>query len=408
MPPRYVGPGLVFVLLAVGVALGCDRPAPPSPPPPPVRVATVHTRPVEQTREWLATLDGATNAEIRPRVSGYIRSVDYQEGSVVRSGALLFTLDDRPFVAAAAKARGDLQNALAQLGKGRADVARYEPLEAEHAIPREQVENARSAVQAADATAAGMRGNLRIAELNLEWTRVRSPIDGVAGIAHTRVGNLVDSNQVLTVVSTLDPIRASYSISEQDYLRYAEILNHANEPQYADTRWLELVLINGAVHPHNARRVIVNREINAQTGTLLVQALFPNPGNILRPGLFAKIRLHLQREQPMVVVPEVAVQQIQGQTRVAVVGAQDRVEVRTVRLGRLINHDYLVEDGLTAGERVVVEGIQNVQPGIAVRVQPGPAPAAVGGNGSVNGNGNSNGNGNGNDSGNDSAGDGGA
>jgi membrane fusion protein (multidrug efflux system) len=366
------------------VGLACEHPSPPKPPPPVVRVAVLQTRAIEQTREWLATLDGATNAEIRPRVAGYIRSVDYQEGSVVRAGTLLFTLDDRPFVAAVAKARGDLENALAQLGKARADVARYEPLAADHAIPREQLENAHSAARAAAANVAAFRGNLRLAELNLEWTRVRSPIDGVVGIANTRVGNLVDSNQALTVVSTLDPIRASFSISEQDYLRYADILNNANEPQYAQTRWLEIVLINGAIHPHQARRVIVNREINPQTGTLLVQALFPNPGNILRPGLFAKIRLHLAREQPTVMVPEVAVQQLQGQARVAVVDANNRVQVRTVRIGRLIGHEYVVQEGLAAGDRVVVEGMQNVQPGVQVQAQPANGGSgANGGNGSA-------------------------
>jgi RND family efflux transporter MFP subunit len=370
---------VVVAVVAAPLLSACHNEAPSKPPPPPVRVATLQTRAVEQTREWLATLDGFTNAEIRPRVSGYIRSVDYQEGTVVRSGTLLFTLDDRPFIAAREKARGDLANAEAQLGKSRADVARYAPLAAEHAIPREQLENANSAVRAASATVAAMRGNLQIAELDLAWTRVRSPIDGVSGIARTRVGNLVDSNQVLTVVSTLDPIRASYNISEQEYLQFAQIINHVNEPEYANTRWLELVLINGRVHPYNARRVIVNREINPQTGTLLLQALFPNPGNILRPGLFAKVRLHLQREAPTLVVPDVAVQQIQGQTRVAVVDATNHVDIRTVKLGRIIDHTYLVESGLRAGERVVVEGMQNVQPGIEVQVQAAPPPPDDGG-----------------------------
>jgi RND family efflux transporter MFP subunit len=372
----------LVVVVAVAVApllSACHNEAPSKPPPPPVRVATLQTRAVEQTREWLATLDGATNAEIRPRVTGYIRSVDYQEGTVVHSGALLFTLDDRPFIAAQEKARGDLANAQAQLGKSRADVARYTPLAAEHAIPREQLENAAAAVRAASATVAAMHGALQEAELNLAWTRVRSPIDGVSGIARARVGNLVDSNQVLTVVSTLDPIRASYNISEQEYLQFAQIINHVNEPEYANTRWLELVLINGRVHPYNARRVIVNREINPQTGTLLLQALFPNPGNILRPGLFAKVRLHLQREAPTLVVPDVAVQQIQGQTRVAVVDATNHVDIRAVKLGRIIDHTYLVESGLRAGERVVVEGMQNVQPGIEVQVQAAPPPSDDGG-----------------------------
>jgi membrane fusion protein (multidrug efflux system) len=366
----YVGTALLVCLAA------CSKPPPVKPPPPPVRVATLQVRPVEQTREWLATLDGAVNAEIRPHVAGYILSVDHREGGEVKTGTLLFTIDNRPFVAAFEKARGDLRNAEAQLGKNRLDVARYSPLAKEHAIPKEQLDDAEAAVRASAATVEAQRGNLHNAELNLEWTRVRSPIDGVVGIARVRVGNLVDSNQVLTTVSTIDPIRASVNISEREYLQNAEILNRANEPQYANTRWLELVLINNQVHPYQARHVIVNREINPQTGTLLIQALFPNPDNELRPGLFAKVRLHLSREAPTVLVPEMAVQQIQGQTRVAVVDAQNRVDVRAVKLGRLTDHHYLVVDGLRAGERVIVEGQQNAQPGLTVQPQPWTPPLA--------------------------------
>jgi membrane fusion protein (multidrug efflux system) len=348
-----------------------------------VRVATLEVRPIEQEREWLATLEGAVTAEIRPQVTGTIQSVDYQEGTSVKTGALMFTIDDRPFVAAREKARGDYENARAQLDKNRADVARYEPLAAEHAIPREQLENAQAAVRASAATVVAMRGNLESADLNVEWTRVRSPIDGLAGIARVRIGNLVGSNQTLTTVSTLDPIRASFSISQQEYLQVAEIIQHVNEPQYATTRWFDLILLDGRVHPYGAQLAVANREIDPTTGTLLIQALFPNPGNILRPGMFAKVHMHTQREAPTVVVPEAAVQQLQGQTRVAVVGPDDQVELRTVRLGRLLQHEYLVEDGLRAGERVIVEGQQNVQPGMKVETQvwtpPATQPARDGG-----------------------------
>jgi membrane fusion protein (multidrug efflux system) len=369
---RHLGTALV-----IAIAAACSKTPPPAPPPPLVRVATLEIKSFELVREWLATLDGAVNAEIRPHVQGYVVSVDYREGSAVPPNTLLFTIDDRPFAAAVEKARGDLENAEALLGKNRLDVARFAPLVAEHAIPKEQLDDAQAAVRASIATVEGNRGLLRQAELNLEWTRVRSPIDGVAGIARVRVGNLVDSNQVLTVVSTLDPIRSSVNISEQEYLQNAEIFNHVNEPQYANTRWIELVLINNQVHPYGARHVIVNREINPQTGTLLVQALFPNPGNVLRPGLFAKVRVRTGRETPTVCVPELAVQQIQGQSRVSVVDANNRVEMRSVGLGRLVYHEYLVTDGLRAGERVIVEGQQNVQPGMLVQPQawtPPPAP----------------------------------
>jgi membrane fusion protein (multidrug efflux system) len=185
---------------------------------------------------------------------------------------------------------------------------------------------------------------------------------------------------VLTTVSTLDPIRSSVNISEREYLQNAAIINRANEPQFANTRWLELLLINGKVHPYGARHVIVNREVDPQTGTLLIQALFPNPGNVLRPGMFAKVRMHTKREAPTVLVPEMAVQQIQGQTRVAVLDANNRVDVRSVTLGRVMDHSYLVVDGLRAGERVIVEGQQSVQPGILVQPEPWtPPPPAIDG-----------------------------
>ena len=372
---RIIGVAIVNMLIAAG----CSKPAPLKMPPPVVRVATLETRPIEQVREWLATLDGAVTADIRPHVTGYVRSVDYHEGGAVKAGALLFTIDDRAFVAAVEKARGDLENAEANLGKSRADVARFTPLVAENAIPREQLDDAQSSVRAADANVTATRGNLRTAALNLEWARVRAPIDGVAGIARVRVGNLVDGTQVLTTVSTLNPIRASFSISQQEYLQYAGIINHADDPQYEKTRLIELVLIDGRVQPSSARRVIVNREIDPQTGTLQLQVLFPNPDGLLRPGLFAKVRLHTMNPTPRVVVPEVAVQQLQGQTRVVVVTSDGRAEVRTVKLGRLLGHEYVVEDGLRAGERVIVEGQQNAQPGMPVRAQPWTPPAVADG-----------------------------
>ncbi|MDB4968987.1 MAG: efflux transporter, family, subunit [Myxococcales bacterium] len=365
-------PGIAVVALAacIASAVGCKKSGPPAAPPPPVvAVVSVGTRAIEQSQEWLATLDGSTNAEIRPQVAGYIKSVSYEEGSNVQKGALMFTLDRRPFIAAVERARGDYGNAVAQLNKSLADVRRYTPLAAEHAISQQDLDNAHAAAAAAAATVQAMKGALEVAKLNLEWAEVRSPITGLAGIAQARVGTLVNSSMVLTVVSTLDPIRASYSISERQYLQFADILNHVNEPQYANRRYLELVLVNGKVHPHGARRVVVNRQIDPTTGTLLVQVLFPNPDNILRPGMFSKVRLHTGRQENAVMVPEAAVQQLQGQARVALVDAQSRVQFRTIAVGRLIDHDYVVEKGLVPGERIIVEGLQNAQPGGKVTVQ---------------------------------------
>jgi membrane fusion protein, multidrug efflux system len=364
----------IAILCALALA-GCKKAPPPPPPAPTVKVMTLRTRNIEQIREWLATLDGSVNAEIRPQVSGYIQKQNYLEGSTLHKDDVLFTLDQRPFIAAVEKARGDEGNAVAQRNRAKADVQRYTPLAAEHAISTEDLQHAKDAEKAGAATVQATIGALSIAKLNLEWSEVRSPIDGLAGIAQTRVGNLVGPNSVLAVVSTVDPIRSSVNISEREYLMFAERINHANEPRYANTRTLELVLIDGRVHPYQVRRVIVNRQIDPTTGTLLIQALFPNPGNILRPGMFAKIRMHSGAQADALVVPERAVQELQGQHQVGVIAPDGRAQIRSVKLGRLTDHSYVVESGLTVGERVIIDGLQNVQPGAKVNAQEAPPPA---------------------------------
>jgi membrane fusion protein (multidrug efflux system) len=361
----------VLALLAAAAAIGACKKAPPPPAPvPTVRVVAVQARNVPLTLEWLASLDGSTTAQIQPQVSGYIFEVNYKEGSIVRAGQLLFTLDKRPFIAAVDKARGDYQNAVANLNKARADVARYTPLVAERAISKEQLDNARAAVLAGEGNVQATKGALKTARLNLEWAEVRSPIEGRAGIAQTRVGTLVNPNQVLTVVSTLDPMRASFNISQQEYLEHAEPINHPNAPQYANRRYFELILVNGRVYPIRARDVIVNRQINPTTGTLLIQAFFPNPDGLLRPGLFGKVRMHSGENRGVPVVPERALTELQGRYQVAVVDEEQRVQVRSVQLGQQVDHAYVVESGLRPGERVIVEGQQNVQPGAKVNAAP--------------------------------------
>jgi RND family efflux transporter MFP subunit len=362
------------VSLAAAAAIGaCKKASPPPAPIPTVRVVAVQARNVPTIREWLATLDGSTTARIQPQVSGYIFEVNYREGSVVTAGQLLFTLDKRPFIAAVNKARGDYANAVAKLNKSRADVARYTPLVAERAISKEQLDNARADVLAGEGNVQATKGALETAKLNLEWAEVRSPIPGVAGIAQTRVGTLVNTNQVLTVVSTLDPMRASFNISQQEYLEYAEAVNRPNAPQYANRRYFELILVNGRVYPHRARDVIVNRQIDPTTGTLLVQAFFPNPDGLLRPGLFGKVRMQAGENRDMPLVPERAVTELQGQYQVAVIDDQQRVQMRPVKLGPPVDHEYVVESGLRPGERVIVEGQQNAQPGAKVNVAPAEA-----------------------------------
>jgi membrane fusion protein, multidrug efflux system len=367
--------GAIATVCVLTVALAACKKAPPPPPPvPAVKVVTLHTRKIELIREWLATLDGSTNAEIRPQVSGYIDELNYKEGSMVEQGSLMFTIDRRPFVAAVEKARGDYENAIAQWKRAKGDVARYTPLVAEHAISKEDLTHARDAASAGEASTQAMKGALDVAKLNLEWSQVRSPIVGLAGIAQTRVGNLANPNSVLAVVSTLDPIRSSVNISEREYLQFAERLNHVNEPRYANQRIIELILIDGSIYPHHVRRVIVNRQIDPTTGTLLIQALFPNPENILRPGMFSKVRVRSGDQSEKVVVPERAVQELQGRHMVGVIGPDGRVQIRDVKLAQQVDHGYVVEKGLEPGEKVIVEGMLKVQPGAKVTVQEDEPP----------------------------------
>jgi membrane fusion protein (multidrug efflux system) len=341
-----------------------------------VLVEQVQARRVPLTKEWLATLEGYATAQIQPQVTGYIREVNYREGSVVQNGQLLFTLDRRPFIAAVAKARGEHANAIAQLDKATADVKRYTPLVAQHALSREQLDNARAAVLGARGNVQATRGALATAQLNLEWAEVRSPLTGRSGLAETRVGTLVNPSQVLTTVSSLDPMRASFSISQQEYLEYAEALNHPNAPEYARRRYFELILVNGRAYPQRARDVVVNRQIDPTTGTLQIQALFANPEGLLRPGLFGKVRVHAGPDHEVPLVPERAVTELQGRHQVAIVDDDQRVEVRSVTLGPPIDHSFVVESGLRAGERVIVEGQQNIQPGARVSTREAEAPPA--------------------------------
>ncbi|HZS42400.1 MAG TPA: efflux RND transporter periplasmic adaptor subunit [Polyangia bacterium] len=362
------------LVLSCGAIVACKKPPPPAPPAQVVRVATVQARSVPLIKEWLASVDGFTTAQIQPQVTGYIREVNYREGTMVEAEQLLFTLDRRPFIAALDKARGDHESAVAQLDKARQDVRRYIPLVAQNALSREQLDNARAAVLQGEGNVQSTRGALAAAKINLAWTEVRSPIAGLVGLAQTRVGTLVSPSQVLTVVSSLDPMRASFNVSQQEYLQYSDALSHPNAPRYAAQRYFELILVNGLVYPQRANEVIVNRQIDPTTGTLLVQALFPNPGHVLRPGLFGKVRIHAGVSHDVPVVPERAVTELQGQYQVAVVDEQQRVQLRTVKVGAPTDHAYVVESGLRPGERVIVEGQQNILPGAKVsasEIQPG-------------------------------------
>lgn len=359
--------------------LACGKGHPAGPPPPVVSVAPVTERDVPVYVEFSGTLDAQVNAEVRARVAGVILAQNYREGSVVKAGELLFTIDPAPFRAALLQAHGTLEQARAALEKAEADIARYRPLVEKKAATKEQLDNAIAARLTALGQVEAAKGALHQAELNLGYTRVVSPIEGIADIAQVRVGNLVgqSSPTLLTTVSALDPMRLVFQISEYAYLEYAQRIRELSErslsqqakPSDDPTRRLELVLASGRVYPHIGYIAIVGRQIDPSTGTLTVQAFFPNQDMLLRPGQYGHARF-MNKIENAVIVPQRAVRNLQGENQVAVVGPDDHVDVRQVKLGPVSGAFVVVQSGVKPGERVVVEGVQKVKTGQPVTVAP--------------------------------------
>jgi membrane fusion protein (multidrug efflux system) len=367
-----------MALLAFAGVLACGRGEEASAPPPmDVQVIEVVSKDVPVYQEWIGSLSGYINAVIRPQVKGYLLTKAYDEGSVVRSGQLLFQIDPREFQAQLDQWRGALAQAQAALVKTQLDVARYTPLAREGAVSQQELDNAVQANQANLAAVESAKAQVEQAQLNLGWTKVTSPITGVSGIAIAQVGDLVDPTTKLTTVSQLDPIKAVFPVSEQAYLKYRAA--HPNEsPPAGDGSpregTLELYTADGSLYPHHGSVSVVGREVDPRTGTITLEALFPNPNNVLRPGGYAKVRAHIDTLQQALVIPQRAVQDMQGTALVAVVGADDVVEMRAVQLGPTSGIDQVVTAGLTAGERVVAEGLQKVRAGVKVNPRPWTPP----------------------------------
>lgn len=355
------------LLAAATLAAGCAKQsdaAKGAPPPPVVVVAPAVQQDEPILREWIGTTEGDVNAEIRPKVDGYLLRRLYTEGSYVRQGQLLFEIDARQSAASLRQAEANLAQADASLAKANRDVARYEPLAAQHAISQQELDNARSSKDAASASVGALRAAVEQARLNASWTRVTSPISGIAGIAQAQVGNLVSPQTVLATVSKVDPIRVSFPLSEQEYLKFE------NDPQMRSAE-LELVLSDGTVFPQKGRIVVAGRDVNVKTGTIMVVGLFPNPGNLLRPGQFAKVRAQTALRKSAILIPQRAVNELQGTYQVAVVGADGKAEVRSVKLGDRVGSNWIVDEGIAAGERVVVEGFSRAKNGTTVVAKEG-------------------------------------
>ena len=322
--------------------------------------------------EWVAILDGYVNAEIRPQVSGYIISQDYKEGAVVRKGQVLFEIDPRPFQAALDRAKGELAQAKAQLGKSTIDVERDTPLAAQKAVPKEKLDNEIQAKLAAEAAVASGEAAVERAELDLGWTKVTSLVDGIAGIAEVQMGNLVGPMAPmarLTSVSQVDPIKVYFPVSEQEYLR-AKHLSSTGRPMELFDSSPELILADGTVYPHKGKILLTDRQVDTNTGTIRLVAAFPNPGNILRPGQYGRVRIRTSTKKGALLVPQLAVKELQGGYQIALVGADNKAIIRSVKTGEKVGTMWVIDDGLKPDDQVVVEGVEKVKDGTPVVPKP--------------------------------------
>jgi len=369
---------LTPILAVLLVASACASKEAAPPPPLKVLVVPVVRKDVPVVGEWIGTLDGSVNADIRPKVEGYLLRQFYKEGQFVRHNDPLFEIDQRQFQAALEQARGTLARAEAQLAKATKDVERFTPLAAERAISQQELDDALAAERDGRGAVAAARAAVDQSSLNLGWTRVMSPIEGIVGIAQTQVGDLVNTQTVMTTVSTVDPIRVTVGISEREYMDRAALINRANYPTTERGPSLELILEDGTVFPEKGKAVLVDREVNVKTGTLTVKGFFPNPHNILRPGQYARVRAELGMRPGALVVPQKAVTELQGGTRVAVAGADGKAEIRAVETGPRVGELWVIDKGLKAGENVIVSGLQYLRPGTPIAAKPAPAtsPAA--------------------------------
>ncbi len=366
--------GCVFSVLLL--SSGCETKGVSAAPtvPPKVQVVEVIQRDVPVYHEWIATLDGFVNAQIQPQVSGYLIKQNYQEGASVGRNEVLFKIDPRPFQALLDQAKAQLAQAQAQLGKTELDVQRDTPLAKERAIAQSQLDNDIQANLAAKATVQAYKAAIEQAELNLEFTNVRSLVDGIAGIATSQVGNLVGPQTVLTTVSQLNPIKAYFTVSEQQYLAFVKRNPTAAAREAREKGFeLELLLADGSSYPRKGKFYAADRQVDIQTGSIRLAGLFPNPDNVLRPGQFGRVRFISYTLKGALLVPQKAVTELQGGYLVAVVGNDNRVSIRTVTVGDRSGSMWIIDQGLKPGERVVSEGVQKARDGIAVN----PTLAAV-------------------------------
>jgi RND family efflux transporter MFP subunit len=387
--------GLVVVILLLSVTHLRAKPTTKAPQQPVVEVAPVEQRDVPIYGEWIGTLSGQVNADVKGQVTGYLLRRDYKEGSYVSKGQLLFEIDPRPFQATLDQAKAQLAQAQAQLVqdeallgtaeanqlKSQLDVEKYEPLAKADAVSKQDFDDAnqtnlanKAQVQAAVAAIAAAKAQIQAgqaavetASINLGFTRIVSPIDGIVGIAQAQVGDLVStSSGPLTTVSTVDPVRDYFTVSEQEYLALQKRFSNSDKDHWK----LQLILADGSTYPHEGEFYFADRQVNQNTGAIQLAALFPNPGNILRPGQYGRVRAVTRVQSNAMLIPQAAVTEQQGSYLVAVVGQDDRVAMCPVQVGERTGTMWVIQEGLKPGDRVLVAGQQNLRPGVQVQIKP--------------------------------------
>jgi len=359
---------LSLLLATTLICAACDKPEPPPPPPPEVAVGSVVQQDVPIYNEMVGQTSGVEDVEIRARVEGYVERVAYTEGSVVHKGELLYTIDPKPLEASVAGAKGDLATWQARLDKARNDVARYTPLAAKQAVSQQELDNAVAAQQAATAQVEAARAAVNKATLDLGYTRVMSPVNGLAGTSKVKTGALVGrgENTLLTTVSTIDPILFRAGIAEADYLRLRQQLQKSGATADLKSVPIDLILADGATYAHKGNIELAERAVDASTGTLMIQFRFPNPDGLLRPGQYGRARFVVERLTGAMLVPQRAVQEIQGTYSVAVVSGDGTVAFHNVKVGPKMDAQWVINEGVKPGDRVVVEGLQRVKDGMKV------------------------------------------
>jgi membrane fusion protein (multidrug efflux system) len=369
-----------LIALAFGFS-GCEKKTvqTEAPPPPEVLVTEVAKGDVPTVGEWVGTLDGEENAEIRARVTGYLQKKNYQEGGYVREGDLLFEIDPRPFEAALAEAKSQLDQAKAIQAATQADFERSQELFDKKVISVQEFENKRQLNQANVAKVGALEAAVQTAQLNLDFTKITAPVDGIAGLAKAQIGDLVGtgSTSSLTTVSKIDPIRLYFPLSEKDYKEHANLLREAMQKPYAERpEAIEMLFADGTVYPKKGKFSFVDRQVDPTTGTILIAASFPNPEHTLRPGQFAKARAVIDKISGALLVPERALVELQGSYQIGVVGKDNKAEIRPIKIGPRYNRQVVVTEGLKEGEKVIVEGIQKVRPGMTLTAKPYQEPKA--------------------------------